>query len=160
MPVNTVSKRILRPSFEAVYNCQERLRKKLDELIEENRPVSNENERQELMNLTAHALLGLGNKVDHRVEWYTVVPDIPAAGGVDFLHDLEYHLRLTLYYDKDIIPKGNYKNLFCDIPISVIWRIMRNWCFKIFPISLDRAMSISKEAEESGKSAGYKVLND
>ena len=49
MNVETKSRKIVKPTFEAVFNAQELLRKKFDELVKENRPIKDEKERDVFM---------------------------------------------------------------------------------------------------------------
>jgi len=60
--MNKTQSEIVKPTFEAVFNSQEQLRKHLRELVEENRPLKDDDERDLFMSEIAHSTLGLGTK--------------------------------------------------------------------------------------------------
>lgn len=122
--------RVLRATFETVLKNQERLRKKLDLLKSENRPLNGNGERDEFMELLARATLGLGTKSKVRAE----------ASGVHILGNMEETACWLAYQDKKEV-----KLEYGTIEIGKLWMILRDAFFKVRPFALERATSISAE---------------
>lgn len=126
--------RVLRATFETVLKNQERLRKKLDALESENRPLSGDGERDDFMELLARATLGLGTKSKVRA----------VADGVHILGNMEEAACWLAYQDKKKVKlEGPFHS--SDIEIGELWKILRDAFFKVRPFALERATSISAE---------------
>jgi len=124
----------LRATFEDVLVFQEKMRKKLDMLIAENRPLNGETERDTFMEILARSTLGLGGK--------TMV-SVGVAGAYD-LGSVEEAARWLAYQEKKKVKlEGPFHP--SDIEIGKLWKILRSTLFRVWPLALDRSTSISAE---------------
>lgn len=128
--------RATRASFEDVLANQEKLRKWLDNLVKEDRPLKPE-ERGPFLQLVARATLGQGGKIplvygDKSLRLHLYTREC-ASNAEDFF-------RFIAYYN------GQHLELFeSKLKPSALWRWARELAFKTFPLALDRATSISAE---------------
>ena len=152
------SKKIVKYTLEAVFSAQERLRKHLDQLIKENRPIKDENERDRFFRELTYSTLGLGAV---ETEFMT-----PGSGRMFYVLNLDGFVREFTYYNDKIVSKEYIGNDHANtkstdnntsLPISEMWNLIKMHLFAIFPKAIDRATSISKETSDKGKSTGYKV---
>ena len=145
---------VLRATFEAVFSAQQKLRKHLDALITENRPLEDEEERDLFMRELSYATLGLGN--DLVVTFY--------GDGALIRKDIETTARWLSYQTSNIVstPFELYGNMSStrNIPIHQLWRFLRDHLFTIYPLALKHSVAMSREQEGQKKPAGYKVEDD
>ena len=148
--VKIKTQRLVKMTFEAVLTAQEEFRKKLDVLIKENRPIRDEDERDLFFSLLAHSTLGLGvnQKYSIYLDRYYSVGNIESAGR-------------WLAYETDVMiqtPKiFNEGMVTPETPISFFWEELRNQLFYVFPMALDKSMSMSKEKSEQPQTSGYQI---
>lgn len=125
----------LRATFEDVLVFQEKMRKKLDTLIAENRPLNGKKERDEFMGILARSTLGLGTNVYVQAS---------SSGGVHDLGSVEVAARWLAYQEeKKIKLVGAFSS--SNIEIGELWGILRDALFRVWPLALDRSTSISAE---------------
>jgi len=144
---------VLRATFEAVYSGQERFRKHLDELIEENRPIKDSVERDLFMKELAYSTLGLGN--DNLLV-------IHSKDGALIRKDIETFARWLCYQDKKEIkiPYTLNKNDSYSprtYQISFLWKHLRDNLFTVFPLALKQSISMSREQESTQKMQGFQI---
>lgn len=148
------SRRIIKPTFEAVLNSQERLRVKLETLIKEDRCLTDENERSEFMRLLSHATLGLG--INQKV-WF-----ISSYGG-HIRSNVEVTGRWLAAQTKNVVPVPLelYKNKpQFKTSIHLLWQCFLDNLYFVFPLALEKSISMSKEKDETTSSKGYVVDSD
>lgn len=153
------SKKIVKATLEATFGAQERLRKHLDVLIEENRPLKDSAERDLFLRELTYSTLGLGKD-------FQINLNIPGE-YLGIRKDLETVGRWLAYQQtKEVwVPMDLYKNLYRNsreknVEIKFLWRMFLENLFTVFPHAIDRAMSLSKEQSEGQKSKGFQVNND
>lgn len=148
------SRKILKATMEAVFQSQERLRKHLDELVKENRCLKDQQERDTFFREVSYSTLGLG--IEQIIEYKT-----KEYSGIR--KDVETVARWLAYQttNKVIVPLELYKpgneQYKEEVPICKLWQVLRDNLFSVFPLSLDRACSISKERDEQIRSKGYAI---
>ena len=155
------SRKIIKGTFEATLSSQERLREKLDALIEENRPIKDSVERSEFMRLLAHATLGLGTNQEIRYH----IPNGYEPSFCSIRRDFETTARWLAYQKTNVVHvpmelysgKRETDEKIVDLPIKFLWQVLLENLFSIFPLALDRSMSMSKEKDENIKSSGYTI---
>lgn len=123
----------LRATFEDCLSYQEKMRKKLDTLISENRPLRGTKERDEFMQILARSTLGLGMRVK-----------VHAEGEMFNLGSVEVFARWISYQEKSEV-KLEEKRRSANIEIGELWKILRDCFFRVWPLALDRATSLSPE---------------
>lgn len=147
---------VLRATFESVISNQERLRKHLDELISENRPLRDEKERELFMRELSYSTLGLG--FEYVVTYYH------EKTGAFIRKDVETTARWLSYQtSSDVdVPLELYSNDRTKIvvPISELWMVLRNNLFTVFPLALKTSVSMSREQDAGKKPSGYQVGDD
>jgi len=138
--VNIHNKQQMRATFEDTSSAQEKLRQTLDMLIAENRPLKDDDERKKMFKLYNDCFLGLdGQKV---VKQFIMYP----SGRCVQVDDYGQMIR-SLCYQKDTMMKISFFGDYGDevIPIRDIWMSVRDIAFSLFPIAIDKAISMSKE---------------
>jgi len=150
---------VVKGTFEATLSAQEMLRKKIIELRDENRALADEDERSLFMRLVAHGTLGLGTN-------HIISIQIPNSGGTGIRECFEKTIRWAAKQttNKVFIPhnlsklfaKGEYNNQ-PNSDINIIWDVILDGCFSVFPLALDKAMSMSKERDERHGDDEYQV---
>lgn len=152
-------KQIVRQTLEGVFQAQEKLRKHLDCLIDENRPLQDSRERDLFFRELVYSTLGLGR--EQIVHLY--------VGSFDGLRaDLETVCRWLAYQDKSMVlvpmelrdMTRGYCPQAAEAPIRDLWRVVRDNLFSVFPRSIDRATSLSKEQDAAGKTRGYVIADE
>ena len=148
----TTKKEQKRATYEDTLNRQEELRKKLDQMIQENRPVKDDTEREKLFHLFGDCFLGEdGGK---EISYFMVFPPRTIVN----IKDYGQTIRLLCYENKNTISisffgyQGNE-----TAPIKDIWKAIRNIAFALFPIAQNKAVGISKEQTHMGPSDPGKV---
>ena len=155
------SRVVVKGTFEAVLGAQEMLREKLIELRDENRPIHDETERSAFMRLIAHSSLGLGT--NHLIRLH--IP-LEHGGGTGIRDHYEKVVRWAAKQTSNqvyipvelqhLYAKGDYDRPG-NIDISLLWDVLLDACFSVFPLALDRAMSMSKERDERTGDDEYEV---
>jgi len=137
----------LRATFEDVLANQERLRKWLDRLVEENRPLKPE-ERGAFMQLVARAMLGQGSAIKLTSRFGEPVPQIWRSDElVDsvMVENAEDFLRCLAYWGEDSIQMRRGGEKERTVPISEAWKEARQLALRTFPLALAQAAQISPE---------------
>lgn len=162
-------RKLVKATLEAVFMTQEKLRKHLDVLISENRPIKDDTERDLFMRELAYGLLGLG--VDTVVK-YNVPSEYVKAGHSNYQGiraDVELTARWLSYQKTNCVYVPQM--LFHDatgydynpdetenaVPIKHLWAFLLHRVMAVFPLALDRACGMSKERDESQKGIGYVI---
>ena len=147
---------VLRATFEAVFSAQEKLRKHLDVLISENRPLRDETEKDLFMRELSYGTLGLG--FEQNIIYYS------EKHGALIRKDLETTARWLSYQTIEnvdvpsiLFSEGLIKE---NVPIGRLWMLLRDNLFTIFPLALKLSVSMSREQEGQRKTTGYKVQED
>lgn len=138
-----------RATFEDVLICQEKLRKWLDRLVEEDRPLKPE-ERGPFMQLVGRAMLGQGSRIPIRKNdrdgspvsftWHSdeISNDITLETADDMIRYLAYW---TGGMDKHAGMGGKGG----AVSISQVWKEARQLALKAFSLALAQAASMSIE---------------
>lgn len=147
-----IKKQQKRATYEDTLNRQEELRKKIDQLIQENRCVKDDNEREKLFQLFGDCFLGEdgGRKISYFMRF--------SSGIVVDVNDFGQTIRLLCYIDTDMIPASFFG--YHDkktIPIRDVWIAIRTVAFSLFPIAINKAVPMSKEQTHIGPSNSGKV---
>jgi len=141
MKNNDSSREIDKYTMEAVFQAQESLRSHLDMLIEEKRALNGVEERDLFMRELTYSTLGLGVKktFEFRLDGhpYYKLGNVEAVGRW-----LAYQKEINV-----IIPETTERPLADPIPVHVLWGILRDHLFYIFPLAIDRACGMSKERD-------------
>lgn len=131
---------VMNLTFEATEQIQQKLRRHIEKLIKENRPLKDEEERTLFYKELSHSTLGLGTK-------------IPAKIFIEHLYEIgtaEFFARwVAKQTEKDIIIK---KDGFPDSPsfeIKIAWEKLLDLLFAVFPHALDKSISMSRELDSS-----------
>jgi len=142
----------LRATFEDTKAKQKRFRHKLDELIREKRPVSDE-ERDKVIDLYNDANFGLG--CIETVFWLS-------DGKIMRIPNFEKFVRDLIDYDKMVVDGrffffslGTYKDRV--IPIEEIWMQIKSKIHQVDAEALSQALRISKEQTHLGPSVSGRV---
>ena len=149
------NRQILRPSLEACFMAQEKMREHLDVLEEENRPINDKTERDKFFRELTYSTLGLGRDLKVKYFHHSILL---------IRTDLETFARWLAYRKENPVatplflrrPDGNATSETFPVEIKDLWSTLRDHLFSVFPAAIDRASSISKETEASTKSKGYK----
>lgn len=146
---------VLRATFEAVFSSQERLRKHLDELIAENRPLKDEAERDLFMRELSYATLGFGFELN--IIYY--------GHSALIRKDIETTARWLSYQTSNIVNTplelyGRPDSVTENLPIHRLWRFLQEHLFTIYPLALKHSVSMSREQEGQKKTTGYKVEDE
>jgi hypothetical protein len=150
------SKEISKYTLEAVFQAQESIRKHLDVLIEENRCLKDDGERDLFFRELTYSTLGLGVKF---VIFYRIPQEFlqqKYIGYVGIRRDVETTARwlgdqkehmvmvpLELYTSNTLNENERVK-----VPIGYLWKFLKENLFSVFPLAIDRACRMSKEREE------------
>lgn len=135
---------VTKPTFSAVHQAEEELRVFLEELIQGNRSLSPD-ERERYYNLLASATLGLGVGRDFRI----------FIGHKIYRHGTVESCARWLGTQKEnmvCIPGDMGNPPSQKIAISIFWSKLLDELFHIYPLALDRAISMSKEDTEMHRS--------
>lgn len=150
------SRKIVRATVEAVFSSSEKLRKHIDNLENENRPLRDEKERDLYFRTLTYSTLGLGNEI----EFFYHKKD----EGYILRTDLETGARWLAYQKEKIVktptwlrPNKDVKNEIYDVEIKYHWANLRGFLFTVYPMAIDRATRISKEQDEKQKTTGYQI---
>jgi len=160
MTEEKTSKKIVKATLEAVFQAQEKLRKHLGLLIEENRPLKDNAERDLFFRELTYSTLGLGKNL---IVQYNV-----KNSYIGLRKDVETVARWLAYQQTEIVyvPLELFKTESLDnrgkigVEIKDLWHMLLEHFFSVFPLAIDRATSLSKEQPEQGKSKGFMVEND
>jgi len=135
--MNKTTFSVIKPTFSAVHQAQESLRVFTEKLIHENRPLATD-ERANYYNLIASATLGLGVVRDLRIY---------IGNKIFRFGNVEYYARWlgTLTKNRGCIPSDMGNPPSETIDISVFWSKLLDELFHIYPLALDKAISMSKE---------------
>lgn len=148
----TTKKEQKRATYEDTLNRQEELRKKLDQLIQENRCIKDDTEREKLFHLFGDSFLGEdGGK---EISYFMRYP----PGTMIKIEDFGQTIRLLCYEKKNTIPItffGYHGNETTQI--QEIWKAIRTIAFGLFPVAQNKAVSMSKEQIHMGPSDPGKV---
>lgn len=132
-----------RATFEDVLVSQEKLRRWLDRLVIESRPLKPE-ERGPFMQLVGRAMLGQGSKIP-------VLKDYGKPLGMTWQSEnleesvesetAEDYIRFLAYWEGDkLVTKSGEEE-----SISTAWKEARQLALKVFSLALNTAASISAE---------------
>lgn len=146
---------VLRATFEAVYSAQERIRTHLDELIKNDRPITDEKERKIFMKELAYATLGLGSEIRITIDHDT---------GALIRADVETTARWLTYQNTKTVTVpyilNHKKTLEKPIPIKILWEVLRDHLFIVFPLALKHSASMSREQDGQKKTSGYQIKTE
>lgn len=145
-------RRLVKATFEATLNSQEKLRLKLDDLIKEGRCILDEEERSYFMQLLAHSTLGLGAR--YNVTY--AVRDSSDGGFVGLHTNLDHFARWLCYQTSEMVdvPQNlQHYHRTSDIrvgsvPIKNLWEVLLHEYLNVFSEALDRSIGMSKERDE------------
>lgn len=134
-----------RATYEDTKNHQEELRKNLNILINENRCLKNEEERDKMFSLLDDSTYGLGEK---RITLRLLDRKTVA------INDFQMFIRCLFDYEKNIIDADFFfdvtgKYLESNIEIKLLWKQIKNNLYSVFPDALNAAVRMSKE-QKSG----------
>lgn len=140
-----------RATFEDTKKAQETLRKKIHELRLKNRCIKDEEERTLMLGTyIPNATLGIGILKSHEFQ----LPD----GNVASFDNIEYWMRKLCLVTKNILPKGFiHSNQESEIPISFAWEKLEEELFLVYPMALNKSISMSKEREKRERSEGADI---
>lgn len=131
---------VTKPTFSAVHSAQETLRIFLEELIQKNRSLKPD-ERSRYYDLIASSTLGLG--VNRGFKIY-IDCQIFRFGNIESASRWLGQQKENMACIPPIYGnKGSQK-----VDISFFWSTLLDELFYIFPLALDRAISMSKEDTE------------
>jgi len=139
-----------RATFEDTKKNQEDLRETLDYLIKDKRPIKDEQERKQFIELLSNSTIGLGTEpVKIRLDDKTMVE----------IKNLEQFISELLYVDAKVVSKNFFwfltgKSLVDDVPIEQLWLNVRRHLFAVFPLAKASTIKISKEREKKEFSPG------
>jgi len=140
-----VNEKQFRATFDDTKSKQKKFRHKLDELIHENRALS-DSERDLMFDLYADANLGLGTS--EAVLWLSNAKSIVVPNFEKFVRDL-------FYWDKPIVngnffqqTLGKYQNY--EVPIAELWKQIRSKTHGIGAEALSQSIRMSKEQTRFG----------
>lgn len=138
-----------RATFKDTKNAQKKLRSKLDELIQDNRPVTKK-ERDELIETIADAFLGLCNK-PYRLR-------IPGEKTI-LIDNLGGFFREALYFDNNKITNIGDGEIKLDKPIEIkdLWEWIRRKSLNNFDEALAASHRTSKEREVVASGSGTSI---
>ena len=137
-----------KPTFEAVKQAQNGLRVLLLKLIDENRAL-NKKEQKQYFDLIAYSTLGLGTVTQFKIfndRIYTM-KNIECAArwlGIQTKNKISFPGELG---SEDSDP----------IAIKLFWQRLLEYLFQIFPLALDKSISMSKEIEKRDSFRGALV---
>lgn len=143
---------VIKATFLDCSRSQDRLRKKLQKLIAENRCL-NDSERDVFFQELAQATYGLG--ITKPFVIYIKVDDIP--GQIYTMGNIEGVARwLAMQTSNQIcVPSDMGKACSPMVDISVFWDTLLQGLFYVFPAALDRSSAMSKERDATTGGMGY-----
>ena len=142
-----------RATFEDTKTNQRNLRRKLDLLIDENRAVENEVEREEFIELLSNSTIGLGTDPVKIRLGNRVVIEVPNLE--QFIYELLYVKSNNV--DSDFFYYLTGKQHKCVIPIKDLWVNIRRYLFAVFPLAKAHTIRMSKEREKKEASPGADI---
>ena len=149
MTKNRESDEISKPTFEACLSSQEEARRFITKHMENNMPLSN-SERDKFFLLIASATLGEGANTKFSIflvnKIYTIKSVESAARWLAEQDSIRVCIPGSFGYPNSPM-----------VDISVFWRSLLDHLFVVFPVSLSKALSMSREDTRSKQSEGYKV---
>lgn len=148
----SVKKQQKRATYEDTLSQQEELRRKLDQLIKENRCIKDDQEREYLFHLFGDCFLGEDGA--KKIPFFILYP----PGKRIQVDDFGQMIRLLCYEEKNMIPVTFFNEQGNQIlMIRDVWIAIRKIAFSLFPISQNKAVSMSKEQTHMGPSDAGKV---
>jgi hypothetical protein len=143
------SDELSKPTYEACLSSQEELRHLLNKLIQGKRPLT-PTERERFFVLIATGTLGEGSNT---------VFSVYINKKIFSMKSVEQFARWLADQDEDKVSiPALFGNQGSDvITIDILWRALLNHLYAVFPISLSKALSMSKEDTRGKQSDGYKV---
>lgn len=138
----------IRASFEDVLSNQGTLYDLLHELVQENRPLR-ENERRKFIEYVARALMGQGTGVKMDREFSKIVDvelpegELPAGDEIN----VEDALRFMTLLTSDVFHDGEGGKR----EIRELWRAVRKSVLRVFPLAIKAAAAMSTEKWYRGK---------
>ena len=137
-----------RATFEDTKNHQEELRKKIYNLIRENRCLKNNTERDNFFELLNNSTFGITKNITLNLPNHTTIK-IP---------DLQQFIRSLFDYEKNIVTNDFFfehigENKQYNIEIKHLWKQILINLYHIFPSALETSVRISKEREQRDFSA-------
>lgn len=145
MEDETKGKRIIKATLSAVFQAQEQLRKHITGLIQDNRCLKDEKERDLFFREFVYSTLGLG--VDEIVTFKDKEGWKPAILGT-----VEYYGRFLAMKNVNTITIRQV-----DFPISKLWERLLYSLFNVYPLAIKASVSMSKEQESTSRTKGFKV---
>jgi len=143
----TFTEKQIRATFEDTKTKQRLFRHKLTELINENRPV-NDDERDKVIDLYNDANLGLGGV--ETVLWLNNGKKIVIPNLEKFVRDLIDYNEQIVNGEFFFFSLGHYKEL--SVPIKELWRQIKSKTNQVNAEALSQAIRISKEQSRKNKS--------
>lgn len=130
----------LRATFEDVLQAQTQLRRMLKQLIRENRPIRDDNERDRFFGLFARSTLGLGHQVKIDVGF----------GGNEWIRfsSVDEFAGCLAYYKQDGECRRrfeDYRRGWTSASMGALWDHLILRLYLVWSLALDRASSISAE---------------
>lgn len=130
---------VFKPTFEAVENIQQQLRRHIENLAKENRCLKGEEEKTLFYKELSHATLGLGTFKSFTIE----IDRMYRYGNVESIA----RWLADQTQNKISIPGEEGKKKSPEIDISIGWKKLLELLFFVFPVALDKAISMSRETE-------------
>ena len=154
--------------LDAVNQSQLDLRRHVKQLIEENRCLQSEDEREYFHFIFPYCTLGLAvntpiikflhhsyNEKGEKVSGFLAL-ETHLEAFARWLADRSDNLvRFTdtgIYYGK-----GTEETVYYDMEIKNLWNMLLNGLYRVFPIAIQRATSMSKGIEEKTGDKGYSI---
>ena len=140
---------VFKATFEAVGHMQQQLRRHIESLTEENRPLKDETEKTLFHNEINHALLGLGT-----FKMFTIKIDkMYTSGNVEF-----FARWLASRTSNSICIPGEEGAMDSPpVDISLLWSRLLDLLFSVFPHALEKSIGMSKESELSSRKDSFNV---
>lgn len=127
--------------------------KKMREIVKskiKNNDILHDEEYENWMDLCADALMSWGKNVKVNIDTATAT-----------IHLGSVHTFALRFMDWDTsLIFVNYKNKKYSIKIKQLWKYLYDYMLQVFPLSLDEALHISKEADERQHSSSYSFSAD
>jgi hypothetical protein len=148
----TFTEKQIRATFEDTKTKQRLFRHKLTELINENRPV-NDDERDKVIDLYNDANLGLGGV--ETVLWLNTGKKIVIPNLEKFVRDLIDYNEQIVNGEFFFFSLGHYKEL--SVPIKELWRQIKSKTNQVNAEALTQTLRMSKEIVDiySGKTSSF-----
>ena len=146
---NRESDELSKPTYEATLSCQIEVRRLLNRHIESNTPLS-PSEREKFFILFASSTLGEGSVTRFSIAIENKIYSVKSV-------ELAGRWIADLSERKVFIPERFGFRASPMVDISVLWRALLEHLYLIWPVSLSKALGMSKEDTRSKQSDGFFV---